>query len=233
MISWYSRILEAYPVRTEMVTSALLWFAGDILAQSLEQKDKMKQGKKIEPPVSKGNTFDQTNKMDASTVSMQPPSMDWKRASIQTAYAALVWAPLGHHWYEFLDRAALRVAKAGTKTFVGVKLALEIVALHPVALAAFFGVVGWMSGETWGEIGAQLRRDYWPSLMVEYAMWTPIDVANFAFVPVKHQLLVVNFGCLVESIMLSFIKANGFQLPGHGGDESSVEMLALAEKKGN
>ena len=42
----------------------------------------------------------------------------------------------------------------------------------------------------------------------------PLDIANFALVPVRHQLLVANVGCFIESIMLSWIKANGVQLPG-------------------
>ena len=45
-------------------------------------------------------------------------------------------------------------------------------------------------------------------------MWAPLDIANFAFVPVRHQLLVANMGCLAESVALSFVKANGFALPG-------------------
>lgn len=37
----------------------------------------------------------------------------------------------------------------------------------------------------------------------------PLDIANFALVPVRYQLLVGNFGCFLESIMLSFVKSHG------------------------
>ncbi len=68
------------------------------------------------------------------------------------------------------------------------------------------------------EVIKQLRNDFFPSLLIEYLMWTPIDTANFLFIPVKHQLLVVNAMCLFESVMLSYIKANGISLPGHGSE---------------
>ena len=58
------------------------------------------------------------------------------------------------------------------------------------------------------------QRDFAPTLALEWAMWAPLDVANFALVPVRHQLLVANLGCLAESIALSFVKANGFSIPG-------------------
>ena len=55
-----------------------------------------------------------------------------------------------------------------------------------------------------------------PTVLHTRALWcrAPLDIANFALVPVRHQLLVANVGCFIESIMLSWIKANGVQLPG-------------------
>lgn len=229
MFARYTDLLERYPVRTEMLTSALIWFAGDILAQTLEMRATKKGDEKT---CSAEGAFGDTNKDNVKAVAM-PSAVDWKRTCIQTCYAALLWAPLGHHWYALLDRLVIRVADAGTRSFVVAKLALEMVALHPVALALFFVGMGLMGGEAPFEICAQMKRDYAPSLMAEYVMWTPIDLANFALVPVRHQLLVVNLGCLVESIMLSFVKANGFRLPGHydGDGDGDWDRDALVAKQ--
>jgi len=54
-------------------------------------------------------------------------------------------------------------------------------------------------------------------------MWTPIDLLNFAFVPVRHQLLINNLGSLVESGVLSLIRANGFNLHLLGGGPVAAE----------
>ena len=78
---------------------------------------------------------------------------------------------MAHYWYEALDRLVLRVAKAGTRRFVGTKLALEMAALHPVSLLAFFVCVGVGGGDSASEVRAQLRRDFLPSLGLEWLMW--------------------------------------------------------------
>ena len=129
-------------------------------------------------------------------------------AYMQAAYASLLWAPAAHCWYALLDRRALLMAKSGSRRLVALKLAAEMVALHPVSLVAFFGSVGLASGESAREVASQLRRDFWPTLALEWAMWAPLDIANFALVPVRHQLLLVNCGCWAESVVLSLIKVN-------------------------
>lgn len=194
---FYGAALESYPVRTQMASSALIWCAGDLSAQCLEQKLK-----------------ERSIRRHGTVSSVSPLVVDWRRTGVQTSYAGLVWAPGAHFWYMALDRMALSVARAGTGRFVAAKLALEMVALHPVSLITFFGCIGIAQREPVADVARQIRRDLPPSLALEYAMWLPLDVANFAWVPVRHQLLVANSGCFVESIALSFVKANGCVLPG-------------------
>ena len=141
-------------------------------------------------------------------------TVDLQRVGIQSAYAGLIWAPLAHFWYENLDKFVRRLAAAQSMKFVGLKLGLEMALLHPISLLAFFSCVGVASGDSTTEISHQLQRDFIPTLSFEWILWTPLDLANFIFVPVRHQLLVVNCGCFVESIALSFIKANGIIIPG-------------------
>lgn len=212
----YNRALDKYPIPTQMVTSAALWCAGDLAAQRLEARV--------------GDFA-----MDSSTSSTehQYKSIDWHRTAAQTFYASCVWAPLAHHWYELLDTIAHRIAKTGALSamvarqaksgsilgssrgaLVAIKLVIEIVALHPISLLAYFAGIGFLNGDSRNEIVSQIKRDFFPTLALEVALWTPLDVSNFQFVPVRHQLLVVNCGCFIESVGLSFIKKNGIVLPG-------------------
>ena len=187
---WYLNCLHRRPVLTEMTTSGVLWGAGDILAQRIDHQDE------------------------------QHTSIDWKRTGIQVVYASCVWAPFSHHWYKLLDQVAVHAVRSVTThaarrpLFLATKLALEVVALHPISLVAFFTFVGMSNGDSWQTCYRQLQLDLLPTLALEVAMWTPLDVANFAFVPVRHQLLVVNCGCFFESVALSFIKKHGvFRTP--------------------
>lgn len=111
---------------------------------------------------------------------------------------------------------------------IATKVALEMIILHPMGLLAYFGTIGLLQQgmdaydggdnddgvgnriyQSMTSITKQVQRDFWPTLALEIVLWTPLDVINFALVPVRHQLLVVNCGCLVESILLSYIQHNG------------------------
>ena len=43
------------------------------------------------------------------------------------------------------------------------------------------------AGEPVGQVAAQLRRDFAPTLALEWVMWAPLDVANFADLEVKRE----------------------------------------------
>jgi len=206
VLKLYNNILLNHPLKTEMFTSASLWFLGDILAQELEHSDQKAAVKSGVVSSEKG--LDQTTKT-CSRILKDAPRIDLKRTCIQTFYAGAIWGVMGHYWYQFLDKQALKYTIEGTTRFVAVKLGLEIVLLHPIALFSFFVGVGLLGGESLAEIGKQLRKDYWQTLVIEWCLWTPLDIANFKYVPLQHQLLVVNTACLLESIMLSHIKSNG------------------------
>ena len=217
-----------------MVTSGVLWFGGDILAQLLERR---LDGDGGATAISGGSHATAAAAAASSAVSPSTCSaadvatLDWDRARIQTIYAALIWAPFGHYWYQWLDKAAHSITPPGTTKFVGVKLALEMILLHPIGLTAFFVSVGLLGGEKLSDVLVQLRKDFFPSLMLEYALWTPFDLAMFSFIPVQHQLLMVNTICLIESVMLSYIKSNGISLPGHGSHDDGKETSKKSKDK--
>mmetsp|Transcript_1381 Transcript_1381/g.1843 ORF Transcript_1381/g.1843 Transcript_1381/m.1843 type:complete len:202 (-) Transcript_1381:168-773(-) len=190
--SIYNRLLDRRPVATSMVTSGLLWFTGDLFAQQIDLAGKEEENK-----------------------------LDWGRTAVNTIYASAIWAPLGHYWYAYLDHVTRRTLAnrfpPTSPRFVFMKMALEIVALHPLSLLSFFGCTGVMNGKNGKEVMEQLRNDFLPTLALEVAMWTPLDIYNFRFVPVRHQLLVVNCGAFIESVGLSWIQNNGIDLESLSG----------------
>ena len=196
--AFYSRALDKHPLWTEMITSGTLWCLGDLATQRVEQWTRTTTNPRtttVSSPTSAGD---------------HNSGINWKRTAHQTMYASLLWGPVAHHWYHWLDRWANRIVTSRIPTrLLATKLVLEITCLHPVGLFAYFTVLGLLRGDAWEPtIRQQLQRDYLPSLALEVALWTPLDALNFAWVPVRHQLLVVNCGCLVESIGLSYIQNN-------------------------
>jgi protein Mpv17 len=208
----YERLVSRYPVATASVTSGILWGSGDIAAQYLESRT---NATKLSHSHSSSTAFS-SNTVAAATI------IDWRRVAVQSFYASVLWAPCAHYWYRYLDRWAHQAAAAvvanqnrllarkGAVLFS--KVAMEAALLHPIALFVYFVSIGAMKGESTRDISARLQRDFVPAVALDVALWTPLDVVNFMFVPVRHQLLVVNCGCFLESVGLSYIHQNGLNI---------------------
>mmetsp|Transcript_42906 Transcript_42906/g.97050 ORF Transcript_42906/g.97050 Transcript_42906/m.97050 type:complete len:176 (-) Transcript_42906:365-892(-) len=164
-----------------MVTSAFIWGLGDLTAQRLETRHREQPEKQ----------------------------MQWRRFALQTTYASCVWTPIASKWYCAVDQLARRFARPRTIKFVACKLGFETVGLHPFSLAAYFACLGLGQGRGWASTQSKVARDYWPTLLFEVALWTPLDVILFAFVPVHYQLLATDLGCFAESTVLSWVNAHG------------------------
>ena len=89
--------------------------------------------------------------------------------------------------------------------FVGSKVALDGIIFGPLDLLAFFSYMGFASGKSVPQIKEDVKRDFVPALLMEGGIWPLLQVANFRFVPVRYQLLYVNFFCLLDSCFLSWI----------------------------
>lgn len=177
MADKYLEVLAKRPYTTQCATSAVLWGAGDVVAQKAETE--------------KGHLT------------------DWRRVCCITAYGAGFVGPLGHAWYEGLDKVARRVCDAGTARFVAVKVVADTVMFNPVHVISFFGIIGLAERESLSAVTARLRANFWPTLLAESAVWPAVQGLNFWLVPLQHQLLVVNVVSLADCTFLSWVKHQG------------------------
>lgn len=110
--------------------------------------------------------------------------------------------------YSHLDIVVTRalLLRPGTASFIGAKVAADTFIFGPVHLIAFFSWTGLASGKTWSQVKSDIVRDFIPAFVTESTVWPAVQVANFKFVPVQHQLLLVNSVCLLDSAWLSWLK---------------------------
>jgi hypothetical protein len=155
----YSALLLKYPLLTNMATSAAIWATGDVAAQYLEHAvgDKVVNPDSDKHPQNAGH-------IDKATTLWQ---FDWQRFTVQTVYAGVIWAPIGHWWYNNLDAVVSKYAIAGSGRFVALKLMGELALLHPISLCVYFTCIGIGGGDTMSQISQQLRRDFAPTLLLE------------------------------------------------------------------
>lgn len=185
---WYQRCMSLHPVKTQVISSGILWGVGDITAQSITHSSARKR----------------LQISDAG----QDFKIDWKRTAITSMFGFGFVGPVGHFWYEGLDRfIRLRLLlQPASVRFVASKVAMDSLIFGPFELFVFFSHMGFSTGKNASQVKEDLKRDFLPALIVESGAWPFVQVVNFRYVPVRYQLLYVNLFCLLDSIFLSWME---------------------------
>ncbi|KAG2321361.1 hypothetical protein Bca4012_055604 [Brassica carinata] len=180
---WYQRCLSVHPLKTQVISSGFLWGFGEKHAISPREVSY--------PPICLPNyeliLYD-TNK-DADF------KLNWKRVAITSIFGLGFVGPVGHFWYEGLDKfikLKLRYVPKSTR-FVAAKVAMDGLIFGPIDLL------------NTSQVKEGLKRDFLPALALEGGAWPLLQIANFRYVPVQYQLLYVNIFCLIDSAFLSWV----------------------------
>ncbi|XP_017982824.1 PREDICTED: PXMP2/4 family protein 4 isoform X1 [Theobroma cacao] len=134
--------------------------------------------------------------------------INWKRVATTSLFGFGFVGPVGHYWYEGLDRyIRLRLClQPNSFRFVATKVAIDGFIFGPLDLLVFFTYMGFSAGKSFPQVKENVKRDFVPALMLEGGVWPIVQVANFRYIPVRYQLLYVNFFCLLDSCFLSWIE---------------------------
>ncbi|KAK6129697.1 hypothetical protein DH2020_036563 [Rehmannia glutinosa] len=190
---WYQNCLSTHPVKTQVISSGFIWGFGDIAAQAVTHSTANLHH--LQTHVSKSNEGKELK-------------INWRRVASTTLFGLGFIGPVGHFWYEGLDRI-IRVRlklRPNSFRFVAAKVAADGIIFGPVDLLVFFTYMGFASGKTSTQVKEDVKRDFLPALILEGGVWPVVQVANFRFVPVRYQLLYVNSFCLLDSCFLSWIE---------------------------
>ncbi|KAJ6295544.1 hypothetical protein OIU78_023549 [Salix suchowensis] len=95
--------------------------------------------------------------------------INWKRVATTSLFGFAFVGPVGHFWYESLDRfiRSRLVLRPNSMRFVGAKVALDGVIFGPLDLFVFFSYMGFASGKSVPQIKEDLKRDFVPALILE------------------------------------------------------------------
>lgn len=184
----YQNCLKVHPIKTQVISSGILWGLGDIAAQSISHST-AKHRLHISDPEQKFK-------------------INWKRVAITSTFGFGFVGPVGHLWYENLDRfIRLKLQmQPNSLRFVGTKVAVDGLLFGPFDLLVFFTYMGFSTGKSATQVKEDLKRDFIPALILEGGAWPLMQAVNFRFVPVSHQLLYVNAFCLFDSAFLSWLE---------------------------
>jgi len=96
--------------------------------------------------------------------------------------------------------------KPNSFRFVATKVAVDGFIFGPLDLLVFFTYMGFSAGKSVPQIKEDVKRDFLPAFVLEGGIWPIVQVVNFRFIPVRYQLLYVNFFCLLDSCFLSWVE---------------------------
>ncbi|KAG9148004.1 hypothetical protein Leryth_003590 [Lithospermum erythrorhizon] len=185
----YQKSLAVHPVKTQVISSGLIWGVGDVAAQSVTHLTTTKHQHQLS---------DEDERF----------RINWKRVATTSMFGFAFVGPVGHFWYQGLDRfIRLRMhMQPKSVRFVATKVAVDGILFGPLDLLVFFTYMGFSTGKTGAQVKEDVKRDFLPAFILEGGVWPVVQVINFRFVPVSYQLLYVNFFCLLDSCLLSWIE---------------------------
>ncbi|KAK6140949.1 hypothetical protein DH2020_025312 [Rehmannia glutinosa] len=186
---WYQNCLATHPVKTQVVSSGFIWGVGDIAAQTVT------------------HSFAKRHHLQIHGEDREL-QINWRRVATTSLFGLGFVGPVGHFWYEGLDRVIRSRLKLRPNSFrfVGAKVAVDGLIFGPLDLLVFFTYMGFSTGKNAAQVKEDVKRDFLPALVLEGGVWPIVQVANFRFIPVRYQLLYVNFFCLLDSCFLSWVE---------------------------
>ena len=228
LLRTYSRVLNKYKYTTQIVTGGFLWFSGDLLCQSLVHYGQ-RRNKNSHELTENGNgpltiDWNRTGRMTLYGLVFSAPTYAVWYSSLER-YAQRIFSapPPGSApqptWLLPSNQPAIlkplltpfnalmsSAARLRTWKMISFKLAMDTIVFDPLYLTLFFSATGAMEGHKWGEIREKLRMDLGRTWLIDVAVWTPIQTANFRFVPVLYQALVVQSCNVGWNAYLSYVQ---------------------------
>lgn len=180
----YASALERFPFRTQISTSAVIWFAGDVVAQRIAEKPAVQAA--VEVPTAPSLRLDVTRSLHHA----------W--------FGGLVEGTLGHIWYQQLDLWATRWFTRGSSRFIMAKVAMDGLIFGPLHTGGYMGAMSMIEGATVEEAVETVREKFRDAYLVELLGWSVVQAVNFRFVPVAYHLLVVNCVTVADVAFVSW-----------------------------
>eukprot|EP00567_Pseudictyota_dubia_P010579 CAMPEP_0197446344 /NCGR_PEP_ID=MMETSP1175-20131217/11312_1 /TAXON_ID=1003142 /ORGANISM="Triceratium dubium, Strain CCMP147" /LENGTH=294 /DNA_ID=CAMNT_0042977441 /DNA_START=112 /DNA_END=999 /DNA_ORIENTATION=+ len=179
-LAWYESHLQSRPIPTKMVTGAFLWGLGDVVAQ-------------VVPAITHPN--------ETPNGSF---TFDYARLGRASTFGFALHAPIAHLHYNFLEWMTVRAGiTGGVKVPVFKAFMEQFVYWSWFSNSLYHGAMGAMQGWTAQQCYDRIADVLWDTQKAQWAFWIPVQLVNFRYVPVRHQLNVVLLTSVVWTALLS------------------------------
>eukprot|EP00559_Dactyliosolen_fragilissimus_P002770 CAMPEP_0184856402 /NCGR_PEP_ID=MMETSP0580-20130426/1589_1 /TAXON_ID=1118495 /ORGANISM="Dactyliosolen fragilissimus" /LENGTH=203 /DNA_ID=CAMNT_0027351417 /DNA_START=466 /DNA_END=1077 /DNA_ORIENTATION=+ len=178
-----------------MVSGSFLWGLGDAVAQvvpTLFSND--------EEDLASGDK----QKLDDVKSSLQKEFIyDFERTARAVFFGFAIHAPTSHLHFNFLEWMTVRAGFTGIKIPIFKAFMEQFVYWSWISNSMYHGAMGAMQGMNSSEIYSRIENVLWDTQKAQWVFWIPVQLLNFQFVPVRHQLNVVLLTSVVWTALLS------------------------------
>lgn len=175
----YNHALQAQPLATKSITSVVGFALGDAIAQWAAAKGRRQRG--------------------------QHMNMDFARMARMAIFGGALAGPLGHYWFQFLDRNIMPSNPTNPMAVVA-KCVLDQTLMSPFGTFLFFVSSQAMLGHPEAVVPT-LRQKFVPTVASSYKLWPAAHVVNFAVIPSSQRVLYTTLVSVVWTYMLSCMAA--------------------------
>ena len=212
----YLHLLETRPLTTKCTTSGLIMVAGDAIQQGIEYRTKIKEHEAKYGCANSILSSTATAHSEAGRSIPIPPaslslslshptfpsfrsSYDVPRSIRSGLFGAFAVGPIFHVWFRALDRM---IPGSGFAPVMK-KMLIDQGFMAPVFTVFYFATMGLMEQKTPAQIRDKIEHATIPTLIANYCIFPFSQAVNFAFVPERLRVLVLNAGGLVYNVYLS------------------------------
>jgi len=186
-VQWYESHLNSQPVLTKAITGSILWGLGDCVAQV------------VPPAFAKDD--------EGLTELAAPVKKEFVYDVLRTAkavfYGFVIHAPLSHLHFNFLEWMTIKAGLQGLSITVFKTVMEQFVYWSWFSNSLYHGAMGLMNGLSLDQTYDRITEVLMPTQYAQWSFWIPVQLLNFQFVPVRHQLNAVLLTSVVWTALLS------------------------------
>lgn len=190
-VQWYEGHLQAQPILTKAITGSILWGLGDFVAQ-------------VVPPAFAKDVDDASDGKGVVDVGKTKEfAYDLPRTAKAVFYGFVIHAPLSHVHFNFLEWMTVKAGLQGLRITIFKTVMEQFVYWSWFSNTLYHGAMGVMNGMNMDQIYTRITEVLMPTQYAQWSFWIPVQLLNFQFVPVRHQLNVVLLTSVVWTALLS------------------------------
>lgn len=200
-VEWYEGHLESRPVTTKAITGSILWGVGDAVAQLVPPYFSSATEEDAAGTIAERR--DDGTEAAAVASSKREFEYDLPRTARAVAFGFALHAPLSHLHFNFLERMTVRGGFRGLSVPVFKTVMEQFVYWSWISNSLYHGAMGAMQGMNPTQVYDRVADVLWDTQVAQWTFWIPVQLLNFQFVPVRHQLNVVLLTSIAWTALLS------------------------------